>query len=553
MNHQVQDILSNPALLKEVPDNILQEWSTQYPFVAAFRLQALLNNRPVSETILRQNAFFFPDREQLYFLLNKPTALSDLKENIAEEIKAEPIRPELVESRPEEHMAIKEAEASPTVFQPSLSVPADFAEAAVADTFPEDFPQQVATPIEKSHSGSFLTRPDEQATETTAKPLSIAERILEEIRQIKEMRAAEWQQTRAPESETGAADAGVRDTHDPLADLLPFPDKTDEAEVELLEDKMEKGRETADADALASIHEPVLEELAAQNASLPSNQNDKIRTVPDLHTAAESSDPLSHIAPFPQEESQEDIQLIEDQAAPETEDAFAHIHEPIVTDLNKEEIRTDTVLTDQPETEQPVVALPAEPEPDIRIVNKAASPPLNPGQLEEVAGEIEASLHLPAAKHLDDKIREEPHTFIEWLQYLDGNLNTKTPVEQDDKEWIEIPVYEVAMQQEIQKEVQKDNAPEIRIVPDQSEKKLFEPNFEEGEVDLFHEIDEEVTKVATASVEFKQDMMTETLARIYLKQGKKDKALEIYNALRLKFPEKSAYFAALIQKIEKEE
>ncbi len=61
-----------------------------------------------------------------------------------------------------------------------------------------------------------------------------------------------------------------------------------------------------------------------------------------------------------------------------------------------------------------------------------------------------------------------------------------------------------------------------------------------------------MTKVATESVSFKQDMMTETLARIYHKQGKTDKALEIYNTLRLKFPEKSAYFAALIAKIEKE-
>jgi tetratricopeptide (TPR) repeat protein len=47
-------------------------------------------------------------------------------------------------------------------------------------------------------------------------------------------------------------------------------------------------------------------------------------------------------------------------------------------------------------------------------------------------------------------------------------------------------------------------------------------------------------------------MMTETLAKIYQKQGKYDKALEIYNTLRLKFPEKNAYFAALIEKLEKE-
>jgi hypothetical protein len=113
------------------------------------------------------------------------------------------------------------------------------------------------------------------------------------------------------------------------------------------------------------------------------------------------------------------------------------------------------------------------------------------------------------------------------------------------------------MKQQIRKEEKKAETPPENIRQQPSfkpeEKKLFEPNFEEGEVDLFNEIDEEVTKVASESVSFKEDMMTETLAKIYTKQGKKDKALEIYNALRLKFPEKSGYFAALIQKLEKEE
>lgn len=39
---------------------------------------------------------------------------------------------------------------------------------------------------------------------------------------------------------------------------------------------------------------------------------------------------------------------------------------------------------------------------------------------------------------------------------------------------------------------------------------------------------------------------TETLANVYLAQGKKDKALEVYEKLCLKFPEKSSYFAKKI-------
>jgi len=44
-------------------------------------------------------------------------------------------------------------------------------------------------------------------------------------------------------------------------------------------------------------------------------------------------------------------------------------------------------------------------------------------------------------------------------------------------------------------------------------------------------------------------LVTETLARIHTDQGNIEKALEIYEKLILKFPEKSSYFAALIQNL----
>ena len=46
------------------------------------------------------------------------------------------------------------------------------------------------------------------------------------------------------------------------------------------------------------------------------------------------------------------------------------------------------------------------------------------------------------------------------------------------------------------------------------------------------------------------DLYTETLAQIYAEQGYYDQAKEIYSKLILAYPEKNAYFAALIQKID---
>lgn len=57
---------------------------------------------------------------------------------------------------------------------------------------------------------------------------------------------------------------------------------------------------------------------------------------------------------------------------------------------------------------------------------------------------------------------------------------------------------------------------------------------------------------AKKSTELPNSLITETLAQIYISQKYYSKAIMAYEKLSLKFPEKSAYFASLIQKIKTE-
>jgi hypothetical protein len=51
----------------------------------------------------------------------------------------------------------------------------------------------------------------------------------------------------------------------------------------------------------------------------------------------------------------------------------------------------------------------------------------------------------------------------------------------------------------------------------------------------------------SSSADLDEEFVTETLAKIHLEQGNRIKAIEIYERLKLKYPEKSPYFAGQIE------
>lgn len=61
---------------------------------------------------------------------------------------------------------------------------------------------------------------------------------------------------------------------------------------------------------------------------------------------------------------------------------------------------------------------------------------------------------------------------------------------------------------------------------------------------------ENLSDLSKNSTLFNDKLVSESFAKLLSKQNKKDQAIEIYQKLILKFPEKSAYFAALIKELE---
>ena len=57
--------------------------------------------------------------------------------------------------------------------------------------------------------------------------------------------------------------------------------------------------------------------------------------------------------------------------------------------------------------------------------------------------------------------------------------------------------------------------------------------------------------LSTLSTTLGDDLVSENLANILIKQGKVNDAIDIYNKLIWKFPQKQAYFAACIEELKK--
>ncbi len=155
----------------------------------------------------------------------------------------------------------------------------------------------------------------------------------------------------------------------------------------------------------------------------------------------------------------------------------------------------------------------------------------------------------------------EEHSFIEWLKISKGisleqeettahvnSLDNTTDAVPEVLHKIETPV-NYSNESVLPPETKPtNNSSNIVVVESLLDKFLREnPRMSRPKAEFYNP-----SNMAKQSVEEDDEIATETLAKIYLKQGHHKKAIRIYEKLCLLYPHRIAYFADLIQKIKQD-
>lgn len=182
-------------------------------------------------------------------------------------------------------------------------------------------------------------------------------------------------------------------------------------------------------------------------------------------------------------------------------------------------------------------------EPTEKIATVIALPPIPIEEPIEAASErIEDSIQIP---HLEETKIELPliDSKVMHAATTESESKPSASIQHSFSDWLSVGNYEEVNDDMIRNDAFKKTSAELNILTDDILEKFINlnPTISRPKAEFFNPL-----RAAQRSLEETDDLATETLARLYEKQGSFVKAIQMYEKLSLKYPDKSKIFAARI-------